>query len=149
MSGLTVRIEGDAELIRKLERMGADVDKVLGQALQDGAEVVQQAANPKAPGPNIAISDPKRRGSRREIKVGPDSEHWYYRFIETGAGAHQIGAERQVLKIYGEDYVTGTVQHQGFPARPFLRPAFDENKGRAQDAMGDVLKKAIEQGARS
>jgi len=146
MGDLTVRLEGDKELIKELKRLGVDVRAALDDALREGAEVVQRAANPKAPGEHIEIGDAQVRGDGGEIKVGPDDDHWYYRFVETGAAAHTVGASGQVLKLFGEDFVTGSVEHTGFSARPFLRPALDENEGKAQDAMGDELRKAIEKG---
>lgn len=141
-----VTIKGDEKLIKELKRLGVDVDRVLDDALKAGAKIIQREANPKAPGPHIEIGDVKKIGDGAEIKVGPDDEHWYYRFLEFGAGPHSIGGH-QILTLFGEEFITGPVEtHPGFAARPFLRPALDEGRGRAQDAMGDELKKAIMKG---
>jgi HK97 gp10 family phage protein len=151
MAGLQVKVEGDIELIKELKRLGVDVDRVLETALEAGAEVVQRAANPKAPAPHIEIGDVEKRGDRTQVKVGPDDEHWYYRYFETGASAHQIaavsGATLRLAAADGDGYGFPTaVPHPGMGAKPFLRPALDENEAKASNAMGDELKGAILKG---
>lgn len=145
--GLTVTIKGDKKLIQELKAVGVDVQRALDDALKSGAKPIQQVANSKAPGPHIAVSDPQIKGDSGEIKVGPDDNHWYYKFLEYGAGAHTIPGS--ILVLFGTDFVTGSVPHPGFAARPFLRPALDENKSQAERRMGDELRKAIERGRAS
>ena len=128
-----VQVEGVKELLKELERLDTDVTKVKKKALESGAEVIRDAANSRAPGPNVAHGYTRKKGMggieqarQGAIFIGPDDEHWYYRFFEFGAGAHDVGAASQILTPYGEEFVTGAVPHPGMPAKPFLRPALDE-----------------------
>jgi hypothetical protein len=40
--------------------------------------------------------------------------------------------------------VIGGVRHPGMPAQPWLRPAFDSRKDAAAQAVGEVLREAVE-----
>lgn len=76
--------------------------KVQDTALQAGGDVLKDDANANAPGPHI-ISEvvsgrtlkKKRKsagvkGNARVVAVGPDQEHWYYKFAEYGAIPHDV-----------------------------------------------------------
>lgn len=144
MSGLKVVIEGGDELIRELKRIGADVDAVLFVAIEAAGKVVQEAANPNAPSPHVELSRPKKVRGGVEISVGPDKEHWYHRFFETGAAAHPIKArDKKALLFTDRETYRRVVQHPGMPAQPFLRPALDENENAVRDGFGDKVKAAI------
>lgn len=97
------------------------------------------------------------------------SRAFYGRFLEFGAGPHIISVRtardftgkrhnRPVFYAAGEK-VTGRksmalvlasgqfrdlVRHPGVPARPWLRPALDEGRGKAIAAMGESLAASIE-----
>ncbi len=141
-----VDLKGDKELIAALKKTGANVDGILVQAVVAGASVIQGAANAKAPGPHIEINaHPKRRGKIR-VDIGPDKDHWYYMFFETGATPHRIGPKnRKMLRFYegGEPVFAHAVSHPGMPARPYLRPALDEREGDAVDAVGRVIRRVL------
>ncbi|MBK8211567.1 MAG: hypothetical protein IPK78_18080 [Rhodospirillales bacterium] len=51
---------------------------------------VVDTANAKAPGPHIEAEVVSATENRVTVAVGPDKEHWYYRFHERGAAAHEI-----------------------------------------------------------
>jgi len=146
MGGLTVKvtIEGGEELLRRLQQIGVDVRGALEEAALEGAEEIRQPANQNAPGPYIVAEVAEKSDQGVTVAIGPDPEHWYYRFFETGAQAHTItGAP---LAFEGEEgtVVTGRVSHPGMAARPFLRPAFDERKDAAKESVGERLRKIIE-----
>ena len=109
-----------------------------------GATLFEEAAQPLAPGPHIDKDVAERSKERVSVDVGPDDDHWYYRFFETGAGAHEITGSPLVFEGREDLVVTGRVDHPGMAAQPFLRPAFDGEKDRATDAVGDELRKAVE-----
>lgn len=135
------------ELRRKLGKLAASVQReALGRALMAGGEVIEAAANAKAPGPNIhAEIDKELTPTLAAVSVGPDKRHWYYQFAETGAQPHEIGPKRRsqlkAIRFSGAqgDVFARVVSHPGAPARPFLRPAIVENEQRALEATYAAL----------
>lgn len=143
---IRVRLEGDEALLRKLRELGIKVSDVLEQAVDAAAEIVQAGAIGLAPGPAIERDTTMKRATRVEVEVGPDREHWYYRFAETGAAVHGIAPKTaKVVLFYGDAGETfrARVTHPGIPATPFLRPAMDSRSDEAQREMGDEWKRAI------
>ena len=142
MTRFTVKIEDEA-LLRDLQRLGADVGQVLKKALLAGAEIVEKDAGRRAPGPYIDHGEVKTSGHSAEVDVGPDDDHWYYRYFETGAKPHRISGSPLRFIIAGDPVFARHVRHPGMAARPFLRPALDESQGQTTDAIGDELKRVI------
>ena len=141
-------VEGGEELIRKLHKMGVDVDKLISAAAKAGAEIIADAANPMAPEPIITTEETDSGQRRSQVDVGLPEDKWYLGFFETGVGPHQIGGPL-TIKWGDEIHVYGSVSHPGMAARPFLRPAFDAKASQkeaspAAKKVGDVLLKAIE-----
>ncbi|ESU71107.1 hypothetical protein T260_15115 [Geobacillus thermopakistaniensis] len=114
------QINGMQELLRQLERMGAEADRVKEEALLAGAEIIQQAASERAPrdtgklAENIVISDVKEDGT---VDIGPDRDRFYGLFLEFGTSK--------------------------MAARPFLQPAFEESKEQVQQKMADVIRREL------
>jgi HK97 gp10 family phage protein len=148
MSGeIEVRAElkGTREAIMRLRKIGADVGKVKKRAAEAGGEVIRGEADRMAPGPHIVMQT-KAKGDRVRVDIGPDDEHWYYKFFETGVGRHDIGPKNSsVLRFIdeGELVFTRLVDHPGMPAQPFLRPALDENVSRVVEAVAREIRKAL------
>lgn len=142
--GVTVKLEGDKELKRKLDLLGRRARAALLKAAEAGADVVETAAEQRAPGPHIAIGNQKVEGGRAEVDIGPDKEHWHYQFFETGATAHEISGSPLVFEGEQGLIVTKRVNHPGMPAEPFLRPAIDGKREEAKDAAGEVFKAEID-----
>jgi len=147
---MNVKIVGDAELKRKLDALGARARGALLDAAQAGGEVIQGDANRKAPGPHVVVGGEKVTGGRAEVSIGPDKDHWYYQFHETGAGGHEIGPKKKrkgkAIAFEGSNglVVVGGAKHPGIPANPFLRPAMDGNREQAKDAAGKVFRDEID-----
>lgn len=142
----TVKVLGTEELNRKFRELLSETKAVLQEAALKGAEVMQAAANDKAPGPHIQTHVSKRRALWAEVEIGPDRAHWYYQFLEYGAQPHTIAPHKAKMLRWFMD--TGPVyarlvRHPGIPAEPFLRPAFDESQDAAKDAAGEVIKRAV------
>lgn len=140
-----VKIEGGPELKRALERLQVNVQNVLEEAVQAGAQVIMDAANDQAPGPNVRMETEEKTADSVTVAIGPDKDHWYYKFLESGAQPHEISSAT-ALVFEGDSgiVVTRAVAHTGMAARPFLRPAVDENEGKATEAVGDVIRRAVE-----
>jgi HK97 gp10 family phage protein len=149
MSGeIEVRAElkGTREAIKRLRKIGADVGKVKKRAAEAGGEVIRRAADRMAPGPHVVMGT-EAKGDRVRVDIGPDDEHWYYKFFETGVGRHDIGPKNSsVLRFIDEGELVFTrlvKDHPGMPAQPFLRPALDENVKQAVEAVAGEIRKAL------
>ncbi len=182
-----------AEFKRKLRKLEDVVRKdVVKRALDAGGVIIEASAKQKAPGPYIdhmvmtgaQLSKRWRSAGAQGIKpdalyvaIGPDKDHWYYRFAEFGVQAHGVKRKRtrglqQALKgaatrqdrravrksfagrtpamrfwINGKLIFTRKVRGQ--PKKPFLRPAADSQGPTAIKAVGEVLKVEIEKAARA
>lgn len=144
MPKTTLVIEAE-EVIRELERIGASVPKRLEAAAEAAAEVIRDAARENVGSQHIEMDTVKSRQYEVEVDVGPDKEHWYLKFFETGAQPHEIFPNQALAVTVSEDDVRAYVlNHPGMAAEPFLRPAFDENQEKAQEAAGEELMKGIE-----
>lgn len=143
--GVTIKLEGDKELKRKLDLLGRRAQAALLKAAEAGAQVIETAAEQKAPGPHIVIGNQKVDGGRAEVDIGPDKEHWHYQFFETGATGHEIKGSPLVFEGEQGLIVTKKVNHPGMPAEPFLRPAIDGKREETKDAAGKVFKAEIDQ----
>lgn len=139
---MTIKFELEATALRAdIKRLGDAWNDVLEVAVMAAAEVIEDAARGKAPGPNIDTELESSERGRAEAHVGPDADHWYYKFAETGAQAHAITAQNaRALKFVTGDF-RKSVFHPGFAARPFLRPAKDQ----AGDAARRKFAQRLEQ----
>jgi HK97 gp10 family phage protein len=114
-----IRLDGMQELLRQLEQVGSEAERIKKDALLAGAEIIQQAASERAPrdtgklAENIVISDVKDG----TVDIGPDRDRFYGLFLEFGTSK--------------------------MAARPFLQPAFEESKEQVQQKMADVIRKEL------
>jgi hypothetical protein len=138
-----IEIEGGEELLKALERSYVNADKALDEATLAGGEVVRREANRLAPSPDVEV-EVEREGERAVAKIGPHKDKWYLRFFELGATSHEITGLPLAFEGRAGLVITGRVDHPGMAARPFLRPAIDSKQDAARDAVGVVLKRAVE-----
>lgn len=117
---MSLQFYGMQELLRQLEQVGSEAERIKKDALLAGAEVIQQAASEKAPrdtgklAENIVISDINEDGT---VDIGPDRDRFYGLFLEFGTTK--------------------------MAARPFLQPAFEENKEQVQQKMAGVIRREL------
>lgn len=151
MSGnrVRVRIEGGEELLKKLERMAeAARGEALVQAAESGADAILQRANELAPGPHL-VMESRPVGGSVEVRIGPDKEHWFYKFFESGAQPHEIDPKKAGALIFeGRNglVMTKSVSHTGMRAQPFARPAMTERQGEAEARIREKLLGAVTDG---
>lgn len=138
-----IEVMNEAEVAAAIRKAGLAPRAVLEAAVEAAAEVVRDAAVPNAPGPGIGKEKSEDTETVVSFHVGPDKAHWYYRFAETGAQAHQI-TPRVARALWIEGRFVAGARHPGMPAKPFLRPASDENKPAASAAAGKVIREALE-----
>lgn len=144
---IRLEIEGLQELASKLTELGLDVESVFTDAVLAAGELVADAANSNAPGPNIMaeVDDEESTQTRIVVNIGPSEDKWYYRFAETGATEHEItGVGALAFQGRAGLVITKSVQHPGVTAKPFLRPALASNKDQARDEIGKRIKDVID-----
>jgi HK97 gp10 family phage protein len=151
-------IDGGDELLAKLEAMVTDVRAVLDDAVEEGARVIQTEANLHAPGPHIEIAQEAKGTDTVTLAIGPDKEHWYYTFGETGTSQHEVSPRGlrglkggagalAFIGSMGAVITKKTLTIPALAARPFLRPAMDSQGDEAVEAVGARLRKEIEKHA--
>lgn len=120
---ITYEFEDRDGVLAKLEQLGNDInqDDVMLEALTEGADVVR---------PEVEAQAPYRTGQLRgNIEAEPDPQNMpSVRIGPTGAG------------FYGRFLEYGTSK---MAAQPFVRPALDGARVRAEAAIGDALWRAI------
>lgn len=149
-------LEGTEELLKAIDLICGEAEKVLEEALQEGAEVIRQAAESNEPDAEILtdfVDDMKlsgviTKGSRKTIAIGPSKAKWAYTYLETGVQPHEVRPkDAEALLLYqaeGKPFAE-VIHHPGIVARPFLRPAFDANTNAAIQKFGDVVWKRFMQ----
>jgi HK97 gp10 family phage protein len=139
---------GGKELARALNQLPKMVaERVLEKAVTAGAELVRQSAAQLAPRPAMRRRpDTIRLGDSIKVRTtekGPS-------FVTVNVGtkvryAHLVEYGHQIVprtSKRGERRIGG---RRGFVApRPFMRPAFDENRESMIARIGDVLRTGIE-----
>jgi HK97 gp10 family phage protein len=145
-----VRIEGLRELGEAMRALSADIAlKVSGQATAAGAKIIKTAAVR-----NVVSSPSVETGSLRDAIItkkvpkgqlaGETAAH-IVTIRGRGKPANKKGqkiarAPHAHFVEFGTKTEFGTVR---MPAEPFLRPAFDQNKKAAADAIVDKLRARI------
>ncbi len=135
-AGLSIKVEGITAIERKLLDLTANLgDQILEEAAMAAGAIIRDDAKLRAPratgegAKSIIVEVVEREPGRVVVGVGPDKEHFYMRFHETGVGPH-------LIKRGGK-----TIKHPGHGATPFLRPALDEKKDEAKAAAAAVIEK--------
>lgn len=144
-----VKIEGTDALLNELREAGGNVRKTIRAATKRGADIVRDAALTMAPPTRrkkilvVKASFPTRNACEAQVKLAKKA--WYLKFAETGVTAHEIKRGAGPIVFEGDTglVVTGSVQHTGHAARPFLRPAVDGYSEDAIRAMGDTITAAV------
>lgn len=150
MARQSARIEaivtGERELMSRLNALSTDLRRGISEeALIQGAKIIQRSAISKAPG-SIAQSIKIEIDTGAQIpmaKIGPDSDHWYAAFTEFGAKRHTIKVKNKKVLSDGTAIFGKEVDHPGVQAKPFLRPAFDENEEAVKRKIHEVITRRL------
>jgi len=143
--GVRVVIENGDDVVRALLAAGIAPSAVLKSAVQAAAMVVEDAAKRRAPGSrDIRNRFAGRTKHESAYEVGPDKSKWYYRFFEKGRGASRVMPKEKKALYAGGERPFAFADIPSMAARPFLRPAIDENEEEAAAAAGLIWKRALE-----
>lgn len=128
--GVTVKITGEEELLRKLKALeDVALGSMLTEAVSAAAQLVVVEAKARAPVRTgnlreaIEAGEPKRVGFRVTAPIGPGKKGWYGLFVEVGT---KLAA-----------------------AHPFLRPALDGKRKEIKQTIREIVRQRIEKVARS
>lgn len=116
---MRVRIEGEAEIVRRFKALGNQAVYHLVTAGRAGGNVIATEARRLARKRSgnlersIIVVDPTINGTQVECKIGTKKDGWYGRLLEKGTNK--------------------------MPAYPFMRPAMDNKKEDAKKAARDSL----------
>lgn len=139
-----VEVEGGDELIAELRALGVDVEMALKEATLAGGQVLVDEMNDLAPGPHIDAEVRSATPNKVTLDIGPDPQHWYYRFFETGVQPHEITPRTKKALAFDDVVVKRVTKHPGMAARPFMRPVADTRADEAAAAVGGHLAAVIE-----
>jgi len=121
---IRVTIRGEAEMNRRIQQLTSKMGKAaLVEAVLEGAEIIRIDASARAPEKtgflkaHIDKRVSERKTGRVTVDIGPTKKAWYGLFPELG-----------------------TVH---YPARPYLRPAIDENQDRIVAAVKSRLNREL------
>ena len=140
--GVRVELIGEKELRAKLHQLGDLVRQANSQAARSGAEIIRADAASNAPGPHVLARQSKLNSTEDQavVDIGPDKDHYYYQFFETGATGHEIRGSKYLAFMGSKGLIiTRSVKHPGMAAHPFLRPAMTKNKDAVQKRAGEVF----------
>jgi HK97 gp10 family phage protein len=147
MADVQITVRNLDDVLRKLAQVDGNVKDTLAAAVTAAGAVFAADANGRAPSPVIETRITERRQTSVTAQVKPDRKHWYYRFVETGAQAHEITPSSAALlqfDVNGRTIKAARVRHPGMPARPFLRPAYDTQRQAAEGAAGAKIRSAVD-----
>ena len=134
-NSVIVKVDGLSELGKRMKGLSEDVNKKIARASTGaGASVIKKAATAKVPRDtgNLAKNVIAKRIPPGETAL--TSEHIVT--VRQGKLTEKQKGSGLQDAFYGRFVEFGTVN---MPAQPFLRPAFDENKERAIQAIKDRI----------
>ena len=133
---VTMQIIGQRKLSLKLNRIKGLTKKAVKLGLLQGGNVIKNAAaeNIKRNGTiktrtMVRSLEVKPLTGKLAVLIGsPSSDPPYPTYIEFGTPPHTISVKNKRVLTDGKGKFFGkTVNHPGTQAKPFLRPALDEN----------------------
>ncbi|MCR4436639.1 MAG: HK97 gp10 family phage protein [Clostridiales bacterium] len=120
---LKAEVEGAEEVIKLLEEMGQKAEEVLAKAAEAGGMVALSEARRRCPvktgrlRASLTLTQGKKTPARANVRIEHGKKEYYGTFVE-------LGTRKQ-------------------PARPFMRPAVDENKKQISDAVTEEIGRAV------
>lgn len=129
-------ISGLEPLLKKLKTLEPKIaKKVLRQSLRAGAKIIQTAAKAKAPVKSGQLRKAIKVRAQKRTRRGTIG-------VNVSVGEKDFAGE----VFYGSFIEFGSSK---MPARPFMKPAFQENKAAALQVIQDGIAAGIEEAAKS
>ncbi|SHI25023.1 phage protein, HK97 gp10 family [Sporobacter termitidis DSM 10068] len=139
---MEIEIKGLDKLLKKLDRLGGDVEQGLNRAIVDLGEKIQAAAKEECTVDtgNLRSSITLASPAPNTVTIGTNVE--YAPYVEYGTGGKGDPSVPHTTKEYwryrgkGGQWFTS----HGQEPQPFMRPAF----ARYKDKAGEIVKKSLE-----
>ncbi|MTI82586.1 MAG: hypothetical protein FH756_01545 [Firmicutes bacterium] len=141
---MNFNITGMDEFRRNLRRLGDQAADKMEAAVKSGALVVQNDAKQRAPYKtgtlrrSIHIETEEKSQDKVTVAVGTDVE--YAAIHEFGGVIQPKNANKLHFKIDGKDIFADKVH---IPARPYLRPALDENEDGIMREIAQTIRQLL------
>lgn len=148
MASVTIKVEGLRELGQQFERLSDDMQKkVARSATNAAAQVVKKLAKQKAPvsGPEVTPNIPPGELKRNVIvrRTRPRNTPL--------TSEHRVTVRSKGKRVIGNPYRVGVFQEYGtvhHGPQSFMRPALDQGKSQAIEAMRKKIKERIDKANR-
>lgn len=139
---IDIKILGEKELGIKLNLLKKLTNVQIKAGLRSGGDIISNAAKKNITKHgliktgtmkrSVHVETPGRKGGEIFVQVGTNiTNPPYPAYHEFGSGPYSIP------NAFGRGI---TVTHPGYPARPWLRPALDDNQSKAIKEISDSLK---------
>lgn len=142
-----IAITGLDEVVRELERRGADVVAGVESICMAGAQPVRSEIAGRAADLEVVAETMQRTPKRVTVGVGPTKKDTRpARWREFGTRPHVIPKPRKrgrKVLLLPDGGFRRSVMHPGQAKRPFIRPGYDASTGEATAAMGRKTKDVI------
>lgn len=139
-SSVTVKIDGLQELGQRMKSLSSDVNNRIARAATvAGAVVIRKAAQQKVP---VDTGNLKKNIIVKRLPKGETpmtSEHIVT--VRQGKLTEKQKGSGIQDAFYGRFVEYGTAK---MPARPYMRPAYDENKEKAVEAIKDRIRARLD-----
>jgi HK97 gp10 family phage protein len=120
---LKAEVEGAEEVVKLLEEMGQKAGEVLAKAAEAGGRVALSEARRRCPvktgrlRASLTLTQGRKTPARANVRIEHGKKEYYGKFVE-------LGTRKQ-------------------PARPFMRPAVDENKQQISEVVTEEIGRAV------
>ncbi len=139
---MEIEIKGLDRLFKKLDRLGANVEQSVNKAMLDLGEKIQTAAKENCPvdSGNLRASITMSSPTPDTVIISTNVDYAVY--VEYGTGPLGDPAVPHTTKKFwryrgkGGDWFTS----HGHEPQPFMRPAFEQYKGKATE----IIRKSLE-----
>lgn len=139
---------GERELVEKLRRMGPNAKPLVMAALHAGALLIQNDAKRLVPkrtrtlSRSIVVQPDASSTKRLQVCIGPTVE--YGLWVEMGTGKYAKNGKGRKTPWAFEGPNGEIIWTAGSKPKPYMRPAFDENRDKALEEFKRVLRNALE-----
>lgn len=148
--GDLIHVKGLSDLQALLDTLPAKIEKnIMRGAMRAGMKPIQAAAKDGAAHASGQLRDGLKIYTRVQFgqiiaRLRATGKHAYvaYWMEYSGAAPHTITAKNRKGLSFGGAFFQ-SVQHPGFKAKPFLRPALDSRAQEAVIAAGEYIKNRL------
>lgn len=154
-------VTGGEDIAKALEAMKVEIERnMMRGAMRAGAQVILEEAKSRVPQDTGALRDSLRirtgaKGGKvfAYVQAGRSKKKgdpFYAHLVEYGVKRHVIiaggGTKAGKALAAGARILGEKVDHPGFAAKPFMRPALDAKAQSAIDSIAAYLRKRISKG---